>query len=300
MPSDERGIFIKLYVDELRDLVQRCHLTRSEGFELVLLALRINAHNRCHPSSARCAADMGRSSRSNVSRIHNQLRRKGALDWTQDADKRTNVFILPGCFSFGSDVTQKSYTSDSKLSQSDSKLSQGGDSKLSQGGDSKLSQGGDSKLSHKQNTEEQESLEQQPDRTTEDSSSSWPLKKEDRVRDQLMVMRSLLDNGVDDREAYLMVQQFDNRTIERTVQLAQTKQLANKGGWIRSVLERQIGKKIKYPGQTAQEPQRKNHQGEGEEFHKAFTAAAAAARLISPYQRDYDRYAPKEEEEITT
>ena len=271
MPSDERGIYIKVYADELRDLVQRCGLTRAEGFELVILALRINANNRCYPSNSRIAADMGLVSRANVSRLHNQLRRKGALDWTQDADKRTNTFTLPLCFSFGSDVTQNGYSPDSKLSRSDSKLSQGGDSKLS----------------HKQDTEEQDSVFNKI-QTEQHSGQGFALALKSPELDptkQILLIRALLDSDVDDREAYLLVQQFDPQTIKETIKAADSKALTNKGGWIRSVIEQKAGRTTQYPGR-ADRQNTKNHRGESAEFHKQFTAAVKAARAISRYEAD--------------
>lgn len=289
MPSDERGIWIKIYVDELRELVQISHLTRAEIGELVMLALRINSHNRCFPSNARIAADLGRGDRVNASRIHRHLREKGALDWTQDADKRVNTYTIPLCFSFGSEVTPKSHTSDAKEPQYVANSPQGGVAKKPQGDYTKKPQGVTPKSHTEEDTEEQDSVFNKI-QTEQHSGQGYALALKSPERDptkQILLMRALLDADVDEREAYLLVQQFDPDTIKETIKASDKAAHNNKGGWIRSVIERKTGKIIEYPGQTdSTAPQRKSIRGESDEFHKQLSSAVKSARSISIYEAD--------------
>lgn len=284
MPSDERGLYIKVYMDDLRDLVQTSHLTPSEIGALLILALRINSDNQCHPSRARLAADIGVKSVRGISKIHNQLRAKKVLHWVHDPDKRTNTYTIPLCFSFGSDRGTNVPLSRNESSYSRNKSTQGDRNESTYISRNESTYTPRNKSTYKQESEEQDPINKTQ---TEQQKTGQPfglaLKKGD-PGDQLLLTRQLLDIGVGDKEAYYIPQQYSPELIQETIQEASQKKLKNRGAWIRSVIERKEGKTIDYS--TAQHSlNSKSNHGEREKNHNGppeWAVGCRAARSIDP------------------
>lgn len=271
MTAATSELFIKVYPERLRALIRQHHLRRVEAAELLYLALYIDDQGICWPSKGDSVEKVGMKSSHWARKLHSRLKKKGVLDWDFDHDKRSPRFHLPNAFFYGSD----SYHDRNTESRGDRNTESGTDRDSESRGD--------------RNTDP----EQEPSRTRTNRTRTLTNKQTGALndagfaptRDQRHLIRRLTEAGVSDLEAVLIAQQYKQETIDKAIADSARPGIANRGGWVRSAIERIANQDIQYPAVS----------------HKQLVAQAAmavAAARGNPYlddeyfERHGDTYSP--------
>ena len=260
------NIYIKVFPARLRQLIREKKLHRAEIAELVLLALRIDENNTCWPSKADSAASIGMASPHWSRKLQKRLKMKGVIDWDFDHDSRSPRFHIPDAFYFGRASYPDHNTESTRDQNADSTWTHNIDSRGDQNADSKEEPHGRRSISEKNNN-------QQTDSDSVKKAGPPPTPS----REQVRLIRDLIDAGVSDLEAYLIPLQYREETINKAIEDSRNNHtLLNPGGWVRRAIERIANRPIEYTGFPPGQ------------LRAAAAMAATTARMIDPYQyNDY-------------
>lgn len=290
-------MFIKVYIEELRRLVEECGLTRAELGELMLLALYMDGDNKCYPSQRKVAEQTGRH-KSGVARIHRSLRAKGALEYVSGTGRRSSRYVLPACFEIGAGSGKNKSEGGTNVSLRVLKNAHSGYAECvtqtpsnvsprvlknahphGSGFTSAPSEEKGAKKRRNKNHITRSGQEPEAAQNKNQGGACAPEPISPALGIDMGVPELLHAAGVRPREALLLAQQYPEHLLREVLADVKAKQPADAGAWIRRVVELRAARTIRYPDDGSELAQ------EIERTAAALVAAKKEREKIDPYLR---------------